>query len=118
MSTARHQLAGAPGTGTTIDNMSSRVKAWSRVNYSSGVPSLMTNMNVSGIVDTALGQLTINLSAPMASVNYSFFAVQNSFSVFSLMGPHTATAYTVNFYTTAFADPSAYASTNAFGDLA
>jgi len=45
-------------------------KSWVRVIVASGVPSNVDSFNVSSIVDTALGQCTINLSSGMANTYY------------------------------------------------
>jgi len=71
MSTARHQLAGAPGTGTTIDNMASRVKAWARINGATA--AALDTFNVSSTTDTAVGQHTLTYTAFLA--NYGAYPV-------------------------------------------
>ena len=71
MSTARHQLAGAPGTGTTIDNMASRVKVAAYIWYSGGtIASLAFSLNASSVTDGAVGQAAVNFTAPFNSVSF------------------------------------------------
>jgi len=55
MSTARHQLAGAPGTGTTIDNMASRVKMWAMFNQVPTTPIIYRSLNISSLLDGGVG---------------------------------------------------------------
>lgn len=68
MSTARHQLAGAPGTGTTIDNMASRLKCWCNWhgNFNS-VPTIRESMNLSSIGDAGVGLYNMNFTAVLAT---------------------------------------------------
>jgi len=70
MSTARHQLAGAPGTGTTIDNMQSRTKVWLSVNQQ-GVMVVRISFNVSGIQDGGNGITTVTFGAPFSTGEYA-----------------------------------------------
>jgi hypothetical protein len=73
MSTSRHQFAGAPGTGTTVDNMQSRVKMWSLFNQQPATPVLNAGFNVSSLGDDAVGQTASLLIAPFAG-NCSMYA--------------------------------------------
>jgi hypothetical protein len=56
------------GSGTTGDNI---VKAWASVTYAGGVPTLQDSYNVSGITDTAEGQLTVTWDTDFATTNYA-----------------------------------------------
>ena len=77
MSTARHQLAGAPGTGTTIDNMASRAKAWLTVNQV-GTMANLASLNITSIGDGGLGQTSFVFTAPMANALYVVVPSANS----------------------------------------
>lgn len=45
-------------------------KAWGLITVSAGVPTLAAGFNIASIVDTATGNVTINLTVPFASTNY------------------------------------------------
>jgi hypothetical protein len=71
MSTARHQLAGAPGTGTTIDNMQSRVKAWIFYGQTASTDTTYSSFNISNYVDNGMGIAAIAFTAVFTNSNYS-----------------------------------------------
>lgn len=45
-------------------------KAWGYITVSGGTPTLAAGHNIASIVDTATGNVTINLTVPFASTNY------------------------------------------------
>ncbi len=49
----------------------SLVKAWARVTYSAGVPALTDDYNVSGIVDSGVGILTVTWDTDFANTTYA-----------------------------------------------
>ena len=81
MSTARHQLAGAPGTGTTIDNMKSRCKAYS--GFDQTTLAVYETLNIASLTDIGVGWTGSNFTAVMANNNYnpfvSTFSVSNNY---------------------------------------
>lgn len=49
-------------------------KMWTHINYTGGTPFLVSNYNVSSIVDTAQGRVQINLSMSFSSTNWACLA--------------------------------------------
>lgn len=69
MSTARFNNAGAVGTGTTVDNMQSRVKAYVATDTAQAVA--VASYNISSLTDLGGGASNVNLASAMASANYA-----------------------------------------------
>ena len=101
MSTARHQLAGAPGTGTTIDNMASRVKAWAVIDQRN-TQTVTGGFGVSSIADGGLGNTVVTLAAAMNGAVYA--TTVSSWAMAGWTGrtlasiPSTATTFTLWYY--------------------
>ena len=70
MSTARYDNAGKTGTGTTIDNMGSRVKAWVSLNNEGASAAIHQGFNVSSVGDNGVGSFSAAFPAPFANVTY------------------------------------------------
>jgi hypothetical protein len=49
-------------------------KAWGRVTYSGGTPTLVDSFNVASITDTAQGQLTVTFTTAMGNALYAAVA--------------------------------------------
>ena len=77
MSTARYLNAGAPGAGTTIDNMGSRAKAWGCVNQI-GTQTIRSSLNVASITDSGVGVTYFNFTALMLNGEYAAFSTGNT----------------------------------------
>ena len=60
MSTARYDNAGKTGTGTVVDNMGSRVKAWANFNGAGAPITLFSAFGVSSVGDGGLGVYAVN----------------------------------------------------------
>lgn len=89
MSTNRYLNAGAPGTGTTVDNMASRVKAWASINGATAPASLNSSLGVSSVTDVGVGDWGLNLSSPMANTLFPPYATRS--------GATAASIYTASF---------------------
>ena len=69
-------------------------KAWSRVTYSGGTPSLGSNsLNFSSISDTETGGWTVNFTNSMDNTDYTVSGVVTNDRV-GLLASDTASAYT------------------------
>ena len=79
MSTTRYSNAGAPGSGTTIDNMASRCKA--HVGFDQFAMTMFENLNVASLTDLGVGWTASNFTAVMANNLYNPFV-----STFSMVG--------------------------------
>ena len=67
--TISNAAASPPDTNTvTKENI---VKGWAHVTYSAGTPTLDDNFNVSGIVDIAVGRITIQWDTDFANATYA-----------------------------------------------
>jgi hypothetical protein len=83
--TAASQAEQEAGSSTTVGTTPGRqhfhpsaAKAWGYVTVSAGTPTLAASYNISGITDTAVGVLTVDLTTGFSSSNYVVIAVVQS----------------------------------------
>jgi hypothetical protein len=91
-------LANEAGTGPTELTGQSAAKAWVSWN---GTPSVLENLNISGVTDTGAGQFTFSLTNSMSSANYSSVASSNQGRTVVSSDPKTSEISTDNFNTAA-----------------
>jgi hypothetical protein len=87
-------ISDAAGTGPITLTGQSAAKAWSRVTYSGGTPSLgSSSLNFSSVVDTETGGWTVNFTNSMANTDYTVSGVVTNDRV-GLLASDTSSAYT------------------------
>ena len=58
-------------THPVLSTLNGVPKVWGCYNYSAGVPSIQTSLNVSSVGDLAVGRLDVNHTAPVSAGVYS-----------------------------------------------
>ena len=87
-------ISDVAGTGPIDLYKQSAAKAWSRVTYSGGTPSLgSSSLNFSSVVDTETGGWTVNFTNSMANTDYTVSGVVTNDRV-GLLASDTSSAYT------------------------
>jgi len=67
------QIGASGGGGTPESNTlykANIIKAWVKISYAGGTPSIENSFNVSSITDQGVGQVDINFDVPFADANY------------------------------------------------
>ena len=124
MSTIAVDNARPSAGGTSYSLTDGVAKAYAKVPYSAGTPSLSKSYNVSSITDAGVGTLEVNLTNAMldndyvASTSANFNTVSGTQFVQTQYSAFTTTKYLqLHFQANAVADPSAMGN-GIFGDLA
>jgi hypothetical protein len=69
MSTSRYLNAGGPGVTTIVENMASRVKAWSNVN-ATGTMAIRASFGITSVTDGGTGNITNTFTNAFSSAEY------------------------------------------------